>query len=105
MRVTPTSPASYTSHPLRRADDVAAETVAAQAGTALVATSPTTRSAPPSGYGRPDPTFIAHLIATAEQSPQTRVLRRADVSDVQAAYRAVANQNAGAASFIVRMTA
>jgi hypothetical protein len=41
---------------------------------------------------RPDPSFVAHLIATAEMSPQTRLLRRAAPEDVQAAYRSVANQ-------------
>jgi hypothetical protein len=35
---------------------------------------------------RPDPTFIAHLIATAEQAPQTRGLRRATYADAQLAY-------------------
>jgi hypothetical protein len=42
---------------------------------------------------RPDPSFVAHLIAMAEMSPQTRLLRRAAPEDVQAAYRSVANQN------------
>jgi hypothetical protein len=42
---------------------------------------------------RPDPSFITHLIAMAELSPQTRLLRRAAPEDVQAAYRSVANQN------------
>jgi hypothetical protein len=42
---------------------------------------------------RPDPTFVTHLIAMAEMSPQTRLLRRAASEDVQAAYRSVANQN------------
>jgi hypothetical protein len=42
---------------------------------------------------RPDPSFVAHLIAMAEMSPQTRFLRRAAPEDVQAAYRSVANQN------------
>jgi hypothetical protein len=42
---------------------------------------------------RPDPSFVAHLIAMAEMSPQTRMLRRAAPEDVQAAYRCVANQN------------
>jgi hypothetical protein len=42
---------------------------------------------------RPDPSFVAHLIAMAEMSPQTRSLRRAAPEDVQAAYRSVANQN------------
>jgi hypothetical protein len=42
---------------------------------------------------RPDPSFVTHLIAMAEMSPQTRSLRRAAPEDVQAAYRSVANQN------------
>ena len=45
------------------------------------------------GLTRPDPAFVAHLIAMAEMSPQTRLLRRAAPDDVQAAYRSVANQN------------
>jgi hypothetical protein len=42
---------------------------------------------------RPDPSFVTHLIAMAELSPQTRLLRRAAPADVQAAYRSVAHQN------------
>jgi len=38
---------------------------------------------------RPDPTFVAHLIATAEQLPQTRSLRRATPADALSAYRSV----------------
>jgi hypothetical protein len=45
------------------------------------------------GPTRPDAPFVAHLIAMAEMSPQTRLLRRASPEDVQAAYRSVANQN------------
>jgi hypothetical protein len=45
------------------------------------------------GLTRPDPSFVTHLIAMAEMSPQTRSLRRAAPGDVQAAYRSVANQN------------
>jgi hypothetical protein len=45
------------------------------------------------GLTRPDPSFITHLIAMAELSPQTRLLRQAAPEDVQAAYRSVANQN------------
>jgi hypothetical protein len=37
---------------------------------------------------RPDPTFVTHLIATAEQVPQTRSLRRGTVADAQTAYGA-----------------
>jgi hypothetical protein len=35
----------------------------------------------------PDPIFITHLIAEAEQVPQARRARRASVADAQAAYR------------------
>jgi len=45
------------------------------------------------GLTRPDPSFVTHLIAMASMSPQTRLLRRAALEDVQAAYRSVANQN------------
>jgi hypothetical protein len=37
---------------------------------------------------RPDPTFVTHLIATADQAPQTRSLRRASLADAQTAYGA-----------------
>jgi len=37
---------------------------------------------------RPDPGFVTHLIATAEQVPQTRHLRRAATADVHSAYSA-----------------
>lgn len=55
------------------------------------------------GLTRPDPSFVAHLIAMAEMSPQTRLLRRAAPEDVQAAYRSVANQNQTVAPPGVRM--
>lgn len=37
---------------------------------------------------RPDPTFVTQLIATAEQMPQTRSLRRGTPADAQTAYGA-----------------
>jgi hypothetical protein len=37
---------------------------------------------------RPDPSFVAQLLATAEQLPQTRELRRAAPADAMNAYRA-----------------
>jgi len=37
---------------------------------------------------RPNSIFLTHLIATAEQVPQTRSLRRASAFDAQAAYHA-----------------
>ncbi|MGN6570904.1 MAG: hypothetical protein ACTHLO_05770 [Pseudolabrys sp.] len=39
---------------------------------------------------RGDAAFLAHLIATKEQAPQTRLKRRAEPAEVLAAYRAVA---------------
>jgi hypothetical protein len=45
------------------------------------------------GLTRPDPRFVAHLIAMAELSPQTRLLRRAAPERAEAAYRSAANQN------------
>ena len=39
--------------------------------------------------------FVAHLIATAEQAPQTRSLRRATPADAQTAYRARQTQPPG----------
>lgn len=77
-------------HPMRRAGDVAPT---ARASMALVPVAPVTRTSAPTSIGtRPDPSFVAQLIATAEQDPQTRVLRRAPVADVDAVYR-TANQN------------
>ncbi len=35
---------------------------------------------------RPDPSFVTQLIATAEQAPQTRNLRRATPADALSAY-------------------
>jgi hypothetical protein len=39
---------------------------------------------------RGDAAFLAHLIATDAQAPQTRTKRRADPAEAPAAYRAVA---------------
>jgi hypothetical protein len=51
---------------------------------------PLTRSVhwSPRAAARPDPTFVAQLIATADQAPQTRSLRRASMADAQTAYGA-----------------
>jgi hypothetical protein len=47
-----------------------------------------------STQSRGDAGFIAQLIATAAQAPQTRARRRAEPAEVLAAYRAVANLKA-----------
>src|SRR5258708_33783051 len=66
----------------------------AQASVALVpVVAAPRRPAVAQGLTRPDPCFVTHLIAMAEMSPQTRSLRRAAPKDVQAADRALANQN------------
>jgi hypothetical protein len=65
------------------------------ASVALVPVGAAPRRLTPVGQGltRPDPSFVTRLIATAELSPQTRLLRRAEPEDVRAAYRSVAHQN------------
>lgn len=42
----------------------------------------------PCPAARPDPTFVAQLIATADQAPQTRRLRRGSLAEAQTAYGA-----------------
>ena len=44
---------------------------------------------------RADPTFVTHLIATAEHVPQTCSLRRATPADAQTAYGAGGHQSSG----------
>jgi hypothetical protein len=57
------------------------------ASTALVSTAPASDHAPPSSrMARPDPIFVTHLIATAQQVPQTRHLRRAAPQEALSAY-------------------
>jgi hypothetical protein len=52
---------------------------------------------------RPDPTFLAQLIATADQAPQTRGLRRASLADAQTAYGASRTRRSGT-GFLTRQT-
>jgi hypothetical protein len=48
------------------------------------------------GGGRPLATFLSHLIATAQDAPQTRRLRRAAVGEALSAYVATAGLIEGA---------
>jgi len=57
-------------------------------GVALVPLARPIRLAPAGRTTRPDPSFVAHLIATAAHVPQTRNLRRAAFSDAHSAYTA-----------------
>jgi len=67
-------------------DGSGAETSASVALVPLVP--PDRRARRPRLLTRPDPTFVTHLIATAEHAPQTRNLRRAAPSDALSAYTA-----------------
>ena len=69
-----------------QAPETAAE---APAGRALVALSPAAALSEPSAQYRQAP-FLAQLIATREQLPQTRERRRAAPHEAAAAYRAAA---------------
>jgi hypothetical protein len=52
----------------------------------LVPVTASVRWLPKRPLTRPDPGFVAQLIATAEQAPQTRSLRRGSLADAQIAY-------------------
>jgi len=58
----------------------------APACVALVPVTQTVQWSRKSTMARPDPTFLTHLIATADQAPQTRSIRRASIEDAQTAY-------------------
>lgn len=56
---------------------------------ALVPVIPSAQWSQTSGLqSQPNSIFVTHLIATAEQAPQTRSLRRATPADAQTAYQA-----------------
>jgi hypothetical protein len=52
----------------------------------LVPVTPSVRWMPKGPIARPDANFVTHLIATAAQAPQTRILRRGSLADAQSAY-------------------
>ncbi len=64
-----------------------------QTGGTLVPVTPPQTGERAYGLMRPDPSFVTHLIATANQMPQTRTLRRASPEDAQTSYRSVVDQN------------
>jgi hypothetical protein len=75
-----------------RPDETVDEGVVADEMSACVALVPLVASAqwshPRPQPSRPNSTFVTHLIATAEQAPQTRTLRRASLADARTAYSA-----------------
>lgn len=72
---------------------------------ACVELAPVTQLAwtPRAATSRPDPTFLVQLIATADQAPQTRSLRRASPADAQIAYGA-SRIRRGSTGFRTRQT-
>ena len=54
---------------------------------------------------RPDASFVTHLIAMAEQTPQTRALRRATPSDARTVYDRATVRSADNAGRMLSQTA
>ena len=76
---------------VRRQASQGAGPVEGSGSRALIAVTPAYRSdSAPTSSRRPSVNFLAHLIATAQQAPQTRERRRAEPEVVIASYRAAA---------------
>lgn len=69
-----------------RSPELVGRTSAPAPGRALVPTAPA--SSPADTTPRPRGSFLAHLIATAVDAPQTRARRRAEPAEAVAAYAA-----------------
>jgi hypothetical protein len=69
--------------------------------TALIAISPKNGNEPV-GSARSNAVFVAHLIATAAQVPQTRVRRRAEPHEASAVYRALGQWPSDAGGMVSR---
>lgn len=69
----------------------------------LVALAAPAHQAPKFSLPRPDSTFVTQLIATAEQLPQTRNLRRAAPADALSAYRAHERPVRGAGTWTLQI--
>jgi hypothetical protein len=67
---------------------------ASSAGRSLVALTPSCDPQEQPPCSRLSAAFIAHLVATAQQAPQTRLRRRADPETANAVYAAAAIRNA-----------
>jgi len=70
--------------PVPRGEAVSSHAVKTESGRALVAVAPVDHSE--DSHHWPQASFLAHLIATADQLPQTRERRRADPEHVTALY-------------------
>jgi len=74
----------------RRAPAAAAGAISAPSALVEVASArPATGVSPRAAGGRPTAPFLAHLIATVQDAPQTRERRRADPDCATAAYGAL----------------
>ena len=83
------TPTAMGPHPLTRANAAAASEAAI--GRALVAVQPSARGeSARDGHHRALASYLAHLIATDQQLPQTRERRRTEPGAVAAAYGATA---------------
>ncbi|HEX7789601.1 MAG TPA: hypothetical protein VF467_03635 [Afipia sp.] len=76
-------------HAAGRDAPTSATTAAPAESRALVSLSPVNRSADAPRITRPNASFVAHLIATAEHCPQIRVRRQAAPQDALAVYGSV----------------
>ena len=70
-------------------------TSASASGRALVPTTPPPMRDSCATRPRPAAPFLAHLIATAQQLPQTRMRRRAEPTDARVVYTATAPAEIG----------
>lgn len=66
---------------------------------------PVATSHPAHSHYRPDPAFVAHLIAIAQQSPQTRNLRRASTDEAHGRYQAARPANTTASGLMLSRVA
>jgi hypothetical protein len=78
---------SATSGPTPRRTDSSQPAAKTETGRALIALAPAAHSDSAADH-RPQAGFLAHLIATAQQLPQTRERRRAEPEQVIALYAA-----------------
>jgi len=83
-------------------DTLVGRTGAAASGRALVPTTPLPRDGDPCFRGRPCGTFLAQLIATALEAPQTRARRRAAPHDASRAYAGAAAGSTAVGQFLRR---
>lgn len=99
-RITPTGPGPHTPQSAARQE----ATDAPVASRAVVPVEPVVRTATRRS-AQPDASFVAHLIAMAEQTPQTRALRRATPSDARTVYDRATVQSANNSGRMLSQTA